>query len=95
MLGHFFSYGQQLWVIYLNLDWCCICKNSGETVEYFLLHCSVARDFWSLVFALSRIFWVMFKCWLVGKEGSKSQECKSYLFYQVHGEKGIAGPLIA
>lgn len=26
------------------VDWCCMCKNSGESVEHLLLLCIVVRD---------------------------------------------------
>ena len=34
------------------LDWCCMCKNGGETVDHLLLHYSFAREIWSMVFGL-------------------------------------------
>ena len=41
------------------LDWCCICKQSGESVDNLLLHCSLARELWSMVFVLFDVNWVM------------------------------------
>ncbi len=41
------------------LDWCCICKQSGESVDHLLLHCSLARELWSMVFVLFDVNWVM------------------------------------
>jgi hypothetical protein len=26
------------------IEWCCIYKKSGESIEHLLLHCEVARD---------------------------------------------------
>ena len=40
----------------LIVDWCCMCKCSGEFIDHLLLHCSMATDKWSFVFTLS---WVM------------------------------------
>lgn len=34
------------------VDWCCMCKRTGETVDHILLHCDVARELWLFVFSL-------------------------------------------
>ncbi len=54
----------------LIIDWCCICKSSGESVDHLLLHYPVALDIWSFLFALTAVSWVMPKsvleclaCW--------------------------------
>ena len=54
----------------LIIDWCCMCKSSGESVNHLLLHCPLAQDLWNLVFTLFGISWVMprgvedlFACW--------------------------------
>ena len=26
------------------MNWCCICKKSGESIDHLMLHCEVARD---------------------------------------------------
>jgi hypothetical protein len=31
------------------IEWCCMCKKSGESIEHMLLHCKVARDLWSYI----------------------------------------------
>ena len=41
------------------IDWCCMCKAHGESVNHLLLHCIVAHELWSLIFALFGIAWVM------------------------------------
>ena len=43
----------------INVDWCCLCKQSGESVDHLLLHCSMALELWSLVFGLFGVDWVM------------------------------------
>uniref|UniRef100_A0A2N9GE37 Reverse transcriptase domain-containing protein n=1 Tax=Fagus sylvatica TaxID=28930 RepID=A0A2N9GE37_FAGSY len=40
-------------------DWCCMCKQSGESVDHLFLHCLVASDLWSMVFGLFGVQWVM------------------------------------
>jgi len=37
------------------VDWCCICKCKGEAIDHLLLHCKVAREFWSSIFATSEV----------------------------------------
>ena len=34
------------------VDWCYMCKKSGESVNHLLLHCPIASDLWSMVWAL-------------------------------------------
>jgi hypothetical protein len=41
------------------VNWCCICKKSGETIDHLLLHCEVARALWNSVFGLCGLEWVM------------------------------------
>jgi hypothetical protein len=31
------------------IEWCCLCKKSGESVDHLLLHCEVAQDLWSYI----------------------------------------------
>ncbi len=40
-------------------DWCCMCKESGESISYLLLHCSAAKEIWSFIFSIFGIQWVM------------------------------------
>ena len=63
------------------LDWCCMCKNSGESPSHLLLHCSVARDLWNSIFSLFGLQWVMpidvrdlLACWWAGRGRSKIKE---------------------
>ncbi len=41
------------------VDWCCMCTQSGESVDHLLLHCRLAGELWSMVFALFGVQWVM------------------------------------
>ena len=41
------------------LDWCYMCKRSGESMDHLLLHCLIAYELWSMVFCLFVIHWVM------------------------------------
>lgn len=34
------------------MDWLFMCKQSGENVDYLLLHCPIAFEMWSMVFCL-------------------------------------------
>jgi hypothetical protein len=45
--------------IMMIIDWCCMCKTSGQSLEHFLLHCMVARDIWLFVLVLFGVSWVM------------------------------------
>jgi len=31
------------------IEWCCLCKKSGESIDHSLLHCEVTRDLWNYV----------------------------------------------
>jgi hypothetical protein len=37
------------------IDWCCMCKKSEKTIDYFLLHYEVARALWNFVFVLCEL----------------------------------------
>ena len=41
------------------LDWCCMCKKSGENISHLLMHCPVAREVWNFIFSIFGIQWVM------------------------------------
>lgn len=54
----------------LFVDWCCICKQDGASVDRLLFHCLMAREIWSFVVCLFGLQWVMPKkvvellvCW--------------------------------
>ena len=41
------------------VDWSYTCKKSGESMNHLLLHCPIAYDLWSMVWALFGLQWVM------------------------------------
>jgi len=41
------------------MEWCCLCKKSGETIDHLLLHCEVARALWSYILILFGVEWIM------------------------------------
>jgi hypothetical protein len=41
------------------VEWCCLCKKSGESIDHLLLHCEVASELWSSIFNLFGVVWVM------------------------------------
>jgi hypothetical protein len=52
------------------VNWCCMCKVAGESVDHLLLHCTYARELWDMIFVLFGVHWVMprsvmalFDCW--------------------------------
>jgi hypothetical protein len=34
------------------IEWCCMYKKNGESIEHLLLHCEVAQDPWSYILTL-------------------------------------------
>jgi hypothetical protein len=41
------------------VEWCCMCKKSGESIDHFLIHCEVARELWSFILHLCGVEWVI------------------------------------
>jgi len=41
------------------IEWCCLCKKSGESIDHLLLHCEITRDLWSYILTLFGVEWVM------------------------------------
>jgi hypothetical protein len=41
------------------MEWCCLCKKSGESIDHLLLHCEVAQALWSYILILFGVEWVM------------------------------------
>jgi hypothetical protein len=41
------------------VEWCCMCKKIGESIDHLLLHCEVAQELWSYVLSQFGVEWVM------------------------------------
>ena len=41
------------------VNWCCLCRCNGETVDHLLLHCKFAHALWSELFLMFGLQWVM------------------------------------
>jgi hypothetical protein len=41
------------------IEWCCLCKKSGEYINHLLLHCEIAPYLWSYILILFGVEWVM------------------------------------
>ncbi|KAG2724443.1 hypothetical protein I3760_01G016700 [Carya illinoinensis] len=53
----------------MQMEWCYMCKNNGESMDH-LLHCEVARELWDGLLGRAGLSWVMPKrvvellaCW--------------------------------
>uniref|UniRef100_A0A2N9JAL9 Reverse transcriptase domain-containing protein n=1 Tax=Fagus sylvatica TaxID=28930 RepID=A0A2N9JAL9_FAGSY len=83
------------WVIIM--DWCCMCKNSGESSSHLLLHCSVAWELWNFILNLFGLQWVMprdvrelIACWWTGRAvQSMRNDARLFLKYEVGDRKKI------
>ena len=49
----------QLFFFWYVVDWCYMCKKNRESVNHLFLHCSIASELWSMVWALFGLLWVM------------------------------------
>jgi hypothetical protein len=53
------------------IDWYCMCKKSGETINHLLLHYEVARDLWFQPFVFLALSGLCPKgwcsCWCAGE----------------------------
>jgi len=43
----------------IMMEWCCLCKKSGESIDHLLLHCEITRDLWSYILTLFGVEWVI------------------------------------
>jgi hypothetical protein len=41
------------------VEWCYLCKKSGEFIEHLLLYCDIARELWSYILILFGVEWVL------------------------------------
>lgn len=41
------------------MDWCCMYKLNGESMDHLLLHCIIAKDLWDLSLCLFGVTWLM------------------------------------
>ena len=41
------------------VNWCCMCKNNGESVNHLLLHCPMPWELCAMVCSLFGVHWVM------------------------------------
>lgn len=52
------------------VEWCCMCKASGETPDQLLLHCEMAREVWFIMLCLFGVRWTTplgpYQCWSFG-----------------------------
>ena len=68
------------------VDWCCMCKRSGESVDHLLLHCPMAWELWSMVLGLFGVHWVM-RCHVLdvwaGWQGCYGNHCNLVVWRMV------------
>jgi exonuclease III len=83
------------------LDWCCMCKSSGESVNHLLVHCPVAWELWSMVLVMFGKNWVMpravvdlLSCWKgirgkseVGKIWKMVPHCLMWCLWQERNDR--------
>ena len=64
------------------IDWCCMSKKDGETIDHLLLHWPLARELWNMEFSLIGVSWVMprgiVKLW-----AAKFNKCKSAVIWSM------------
>ena len=41
------------------VNWCCLCKVDGESIDHLFLHCSLAKQLWDTILTLFGVHWVM------------------------------------
>ena len=43
----------------IELDWWCMCKRCGESMDHLLLHCPITHSLWTFMLQAFGIHWVM------------------------------------
>ena len=43
----------------LLVNWCCLCKVDGESIDHLFIHCSLAKQPWDTILSLFDVHWVM------------------------------------
>ena len=41
------------------VNWCCLRKNDGESIDHLFIHCSLAKQLWDMFLTLFGVHWVM------------------------------------
>ena len=87
------------------LDWCCMCKSSGESVNHLLVHCPIAWELWSMVLVIFGKSWVMphdvvdlLSCWTgsrgkseAGKIWKMTPHCLMWCLWQEQNDRTFNG----
>ena len=87
------------------MDWCCMCKLSGETGNHLLLHCLIAWELWTMVLSIFSTTWVMpwgvedlLSCWTgtcgkseAGKIWKMTPHCLMWCLWQERNDRTFNG----
>jgi hypothetical protein len=87
------------------MDWCCMCKLSGETGNHLLLHCLIAWELWTMVLSIFGTTWVMpwgveglLSCWTgpcgkseAGKIWKMTPHCLMWCLWQERNDRTFNG----
>ena len=41
------------------MDWCCLCRCNGESVDHLLLHCGEVSQLWSFALRSFGVYWIL------------------------------------
>ncbi|XP_028052432.1 uncharacterized protein LOC114256937 [Camellia sinensis] len=66
---------------HILVNWCCLCSQAVESVDHFLIHCSVSSRLWMLVVAMFGLVWVrpgslfaVLQSWVGGRVGKRRRK---------------------